>query len=200
MVLRVGECRKGRWRWICRCDCGETREVFGSNLIRGLSQSCGCLTRERVKEANTTHGRRHTPEYETWAKIIARCENPKASVFAYYGGRGISVCERWRHSFENFFADMGLKPTPKHSIDRIDTNGNYEPSNCRWATHTEQMRNTRRNVYWTYNGESLCLSEWAERYKINQETLRNRLERGESLGDALTRPVACNNRHLVGAR
>lgn len=126
--------RKPRREWLCRCDCGKTIGVQTGNLRRGTESCLVC--------GNTTHGLYKTPEYRAWVRLRHRCKSADPRRYHYYGSRGIAVCERW-NSFENFYADMGNQPSPRHSVDRIDNDGNYEPDNCRWATQSEQIRNRR---------------------------------------------------------
>jgi hypothetical protein len=133
--------------WECRCECGQATRVTTSQICgKRPSRSCGCLTADKTIERNTKHGlagKDRPPEYEVWRAMRRRCGNARCEDYPNYGGRGISVCERW-NDFIIFYADMGSRPTPSYSIDRIDVNGNYEPSNCRWATPKEQRANQRR--------------------------------------------------------
>lgn len=171
------------YHWLCRCDCGASKEVKGGNLTSGRTGSCGCFRTERPN--HVTHGATGTLTHKRWRAMRARCMNPNADGYANYGGRGIVICERW-DSFENFLADMGECPGPAFTIERSDTDGNYEPSNCRWATKTEQARNTRANRMLTHDGLTLCVSEWAERIGLPSQTILNRLRYGWSVERTLT--------------
>jgi len=167
--------RHGQTMWLCECECGTRRIVLGGSLRNGKSQSCGCLMRERASMANKRHGHHKTPIYRVWCHMLERCNNQTDAAFHNYGGRGICVCLKWL-SFEEFLKDMGEKPK-RLTIERIDNDGNYEPSNCKWATRKEQTRNTRHNVMIKYAGETKCISEWAEELGINYQTLYSRLKK-----------------------
>lgn len=139
---------------------------------------------------NRTHGMSKTKLYQVWAQMIARCVNPKTPCFNNYGGRGVKVCDRWLHSFEAFFNDMGPQPGPHHEIDRHpDNNGNYEPGNCRWATKTENLRNRRSSHVIEFNQESHCISEWAEILGLSAKVILARLRLGWTAERALSTPV-----------
>ncbi len=145
----VAICQTGRNKqynaiWKFLCDCGKETEKLAIKVIHGHTRSCGCLRKVLFSTLTKTHGLRRTREYKSWAALKQRCLNPDDAAFRHYGERGIKVCERWRDSFENFYADMGPRPSPKHSIDRINNDGNYEPGNCRWATASEQVKNRRK--------------------------------------------------------
>lgn len=166
--------------WLCICDCGNSVNVPGYPLRNGITQSCGCLRLERSiaasRVAHTTHGMTRTPTYSSWSQMRNRCTNPKVSEFKYYGGRGITVCDRWR-TFAGFLADMGGRPVG-HTLERQDTNGNYEPSNCRWATRKEQANNRRSCRIVTHAGLSLNIRQWSERTGLSHNLILKRLRRG----------------------
>jgi hypothetical protein len=175
LVLSEHDIQNRKRRYVCQCDCGEQRVVLGRSLRQGHTRSCGCVQRERASAANMTHantaGGRWSPEYTCWHSIIQRCTNPNVHNFEKYGGRGISVCERWL-KFENFLSDMGPRP-PKRSVDRINNDGNYEPGNCRWATRVVQMHNQgmRKNNTSGYKGVRWHerLRKWVAQITINGE-------------------------------
>ena len=161
----------------CRCDCGTERVVALTDLARARSTNCGCVRRAKAKQSTLNkgkHGFWRTPEYRSWRAAMARCQNPKNIGYARYGGRGVSVCERW-HDFLAFLADMGPRPTLAHSIDRIDVNGNYEPGNCRWATRTEQARNKRTNVVIEIDGVRKCMVDWCLHFGVPQTAAHKRI-------------------------
>lgn len=173
-VLHEGARDKhGRSTWHCRCTCGTERRISIASLMRG-TKSCGCLQKEATSRMSKKHGLTSTPEYRTWDHIKTRCLNPNFNDYHNYGGRGITICDRWLNSFENFLADMGERPTPKHSIERNDTNGNYEPSNCSWATHKEQCNNQRRTIKISYNGKIQSLKNWSRELCISYDRIRKR--------------------------
>ena len=163
--------------WLVRCDCGREKSVRGHSLRRGFSRSCGCV--------HVSHGMRMSPEYRVWQSMRYRCGS---SDDKNYGGRGISVCERW-NNFSTFLADMGSRPSLKHSIDRINVNGNYEPDNCRWAVSKVQGRNKRTNHLLSVNGVTATLAEWSERSGIHKQTIRQRIIRGWGHERAVSTPV-----------
>lgn len=180
----------GPIKWNCQCDCGNKKVILGASLRDGLTESCGCLQRELFAQRRTIHGQsiphKQTSEYWAWQSMKRRCLNPKNRYYCNYGGRGIKVCDRWIHSFENFFADVGPKPSPKHTIDRKNNDGNYEPGNVRWATRLEQMANTRRSRMITHGGKTLSLSQWSRELGIPCSRLAFRLKRDIAFADAIS--------------
>ena len=169
---------KDTTRWFCRCDCGIEKIIRGSSIKNGSIQSCGCLQKETVKKANTKHGMYGSPIYRTWNNIISRCNNTNHEAYKNYGGRGITVTDRWKNSFENFYGDMGDRPSNKHILGRIEINGNYEPENCKWLTRTEVNNNTRGNKLLTIDDETRTMKEWSDISKTKYNTIKSRLRYG----------------------
>jgi len=170
-------------KFICHCGNEFTNRLHS---VKKLGMGCGCKMHPK------THGysRNKMPEYKTWIQMKQRCYNKNSDNYDLYGGRGITVCDRWLNSFETFLADMGHKPSKEYTIDRENVNGHYEPSNCKWATPKEQSRNKRNNVLLTYNGETLCVSEWCERLNINKHTVLSRINKQNwSIEKALSTPI-----------
>lgn len=159
------------------------------SLRSGLTLSCGCLGIEHRRASRQTHGACTSAFYKVWAAMKYRCHNPNDKAYRFYGARGISVCDRWRDDFVTFAADIateiGERPSKKHSIDRINNNGNYEPGNVRWATQLEQTSNTRRNRWLTLNGETRTVTEWGRHLGVSGKRIDARLRRGASDAEAL---------------
>lgn len=176
--------------WLCRCNCkpGRTTTVLGISLKRGLTKSCGCLHKELMSKCHRTHGLSHTREHNAWVAMKSRCLNKNDYAYHNYGGRGIRVCKRWATSFKRFLADMGACP-PRLSLDRINNNGDYKPSNCRWATRHQQARNQRTNTALTYKGQTKTVSEWAGIVGVKMGTLWYRWNKGWSAKDCIETPV-----------
>jgi hypothetical protein len=175
--------------WSVRCDCGGEKVVRGSALTGGFSGSCGCLQREaagaRQRMHGHTNGRVRTTEFVIWSGIIQRCEDTGSPAYASYGGRDITICKRWRESFDAFLADVGPRP-PGLTLDRHpDKNGNYEPGNVRWATVTEQQNNTRSNRLLEWQGETLNVTQWAQRLSVGRSLIFGRLRAGWPIAQAL---------------
>ena len=172
-----------------RCDCGVEKEMWERSITHSRTGSCGCLAGAAISSAKTTHGMTNSSEFKIWVAMIVRCTKRNAVNYADYGGRGISVCDRWM-VFANFYADVGARPSLKHSLDRFPNNdGNYEPGNCRWATDIEQHRNKRSNVMLTFNGVTLSMSAWSEKTGISYHAIVHRVNRGWTVERTLTTPV-----------
>jgi hypothetical protein len=158
--------------WLWQCDCGNAKELPLYPVKFGNTKSCGCLRNySGDNNPNHKHGNCYSKEYSIWSAMKRRCKNPGNKAYKYYGGRGITVCERWLNSFDNFYADLGPIPSEKHSLDRIDVNKNYEPSNCRWATQSEQVRNSRVREKSVSGQKGVtfdkAVSKWASGISVN---------------------------------
>lgn len=194
VIKRNGVNSSGSVKWKCICECGNIGFVGSYALRSGESKSCGCyakeITSKRSKIDNKIHGLTGSKIYHTWTNIKQRCSNPDCDNYSLYGGRGIKVCNEWKHDFMAFYNwSMSHGYIGNLSIDRIDVNGNYEPSNCKWSTSKEQARNRRSNHIITYNGETKTLIEWAEQYNIKFEALYGRIKNGWPIDKALTMPL-----------
>ena len=185
-------------RWECICDCGSTVIIATDSLRQGNTKSCGCqkkeLARERMCKTMTTHGATGTHVYRIWSQMWQRCTNPNNKKYALYGGRGIAVCTAWEE-FGAFAYDMGPRPSPAHTLDRIDSNGNYEPGNVRWATQTEQQNNRRNNRVLVVNGESVTLAELGRMCGMKPALIGQRIDRdGLSVEEAVSKRVVRNGK------
>lgn len=171
--------------WLCKCECGKEKQILQCHLRSGHTTSCGCVTIARAKLLNFKHGfvgnDNPTPEYSAWLSMKARCYNPNNNEYHNYGGRGIKVCDRWLNSFETFLKDLGSRPSNKHSLDRFpNKNGDYEVTNCRWATIEQQNNNLRTNKIIIYNGIELSQAQWAKKLKTRSSWIIYHLNNGKS--------------------
>ena len=173
------------------CDCGADKVVVMADVRSGHTKSCGCLNAELRLKRSKTHGMSETPEFHVFEGMRQRCFNPQNPAYDRYGGRGIAICERWNgpNGFRNFLADMGPRPIPWGTLDRIDNSGSYSPENCRWATRTEQGRNKRNNALIEFRGETRCASSWEEETGFPATAITRRIKRGWTIERALTEPL-----------
>jgi hypothetical protein len=168
-ILKLGRSKgNGAW-WICQCNCGKQKEIRASDMVQGKTNSCGCEHKERIAKANITHGKTNTKTYSMWLAMRNRCNR----VNQDYSSRGITYDKRW-DSFESFYLDMGEAPEGL-SLDRIDVNGNYEKSNCQWATREQQANNTRANVFVEWQGKKQTIAQWSKELNMNYDKLRSRI-------------------------
>ena len=177
-------------RWLCVCDCGKETVVFGTNLTRGLTHSCGCLNKEITRSRFSKHHLSEHKLHQVWSDIKKRCTNPNHKSFDIYGGRGIKVCDEWQTDFKAFY-DWAMRHGYQDglTIDRIDVNGDYCPENCRWADKLTQANNCRTNHRLTYNGVTKSIAEWAREIGVSDSVLRHRIRKGWSTEKALTIPL-----------
>lgn len=190
-IKRVENSKSGKAKWLCRCDCGNEKIIFATNLVRGLTHSCGCLNKEIVADRFSKHHLSENTLYKTWSNMKKRCINPKSTSFNLYGGRGIRVCDEWLSDFTAFY-EWAISSGYQDSltIDRIDVNGNYCPENCRWVDRLTQANNCRTNHYLTYNGVTKTISEWARTIGVSDSVIRQRISKlGWSTEKALSTPI-----------
>lgn len=171
-----------RTLWLCRCDCGTEKAVLTCHLVSGRSKACLSCKPKGEASPRFKHGSTKHPLYYSWRNMLDRCRNPNNEDWHLYGGKGVTVCAAWAKDFLKFVEDMGPKPTSPHSIDRIDSNGNYEPQNCRWATAKQQARNMSRNRHVEHRGDTVTLAEACERTGVNYGAARWRLNNGHAWG------------------
>ena len=183
------EKRNKQHYWRCVCICGKRKEVARNNLGKNTF-SCGCRKSQKTAARNRTHGLRKHPLYHAWWAMRQRCSNPADPAYYRYGGRGIRVCDRWQGAFGfvNFLADMGERPSVKHSLDRRDNDKGYSPDNCRWATARDQAHNMRTNVNLTVDGRTQCIAAWAAETGLKRGTIQWRIRQGWSHKLAVTTP------------
>lgn len=165
----------GKVAWLCECSCGVKLRVCGADLKSGNKSSCGCLKVDVTRHKNLSHGMTNSEEYRIWCHMKERCLNPNSIGYSDYGGRGIGVCPRWRDSFESFYADMGPRPNPNHTIERINNNSGYSRGNCKWATRIEQARNKRNNRLVQYKDKDYTIAELAEMAGKSYMTIYKRI-------------------------
>lgn len=182
-VRAVAPKKHKRQRVLVECECGNEKVVDAKHMVKGRIGSCGCRL--------TRHGMTGTPEWYAYQSMLSRCTRPKNAGYHNYGGRGITICERWlgADGFINFLADMGSRPSPTHSIDRKNNEGGYCPENCRWATKAEQSRNKRDVKMFTYQGLTMCVKDHATRLGLRPNTIRMRMRRGATFEEAISLPV-----------
>lgn len=199
-LILLKEVSKSPYKWLCLCDCKKNTVVQREDLTAGRTKSCGCLIRETNVRVHTTHGLTGTSEYRAWMNMKRRCYDASNEHFDSYGGRGISVCARWRSSFQNFLSDLGKKPSPTHELDRIEVNGHYEPSNVKWSTRKDSKNNKRNTVRLSLGGNKHTMLEWSKILGVSYTTLRQRRAYGWSDEKILTSPVDTKCRHKRRAR
>lgn len=187
-VIKFDKLINNRSYWVCQCKCGNVRSIDKGNIKRFKRiQQNGCYCHR--KDTKCSHAAAKTKEYYAWLHMRSRCYNENDKRFQNYGKRGIKVCDSWLKSFRNFLKDVGFAPTKKHSIDRINNDGDYEPSNCRWATKAEQMNNTSRSSYYTYLGKTQTLADWSREIGLHHSTILLRLKKGLTVEQAFSFPL-----------
>lgn len=197
VLKRIENTKDGKPQYLCKCDCGNYSKTNGKLLRNGHTRSCGCHGREARIKSLTKHSACKTPTYQSWTSMRSRCQNPAYHAFSLYGGRGIVICKRWG-DFRNFLSDMGERPSMQHTLDRINPNKGYSPSNCRWADKKTQARNRRCMVHISYQGKSQTLADWADATGLPLTTIKMRYLRGLSPKQILGAPKRTPERVAFG--
>jgi len=189
VAIKSTRSEKGQRIWTCQCDCGNTKDVVAYSLARGASKSCGCISRQRMIDRNFKHGKSKTRIHRIWSAMKQRCHDKNKSNYQYYGGRGIKICKEWMvfQNFHNWAIANGYNDNL--SIDRIDSNGNYEPDNCRWATKKQQANNIRTNHFIEYNNKKQTIAAWSKETGIAKSVIRYRLLQGYDLDKVFIKKV-----------
>lgn len=190
-----GQNKAKQYLWNCKCDCGNNSVAIGSNLIRGNTKACGCVKLTEIGDRTRKHGMVKSRIFKIWAGMRKRCMNPNCFAYKDYGGRGITICKRW-DKFDLFYEDMGKTYSDNLSLDRINPNGNYEPTNCRWATMKQQNNNRRNNRIVKCDGIEKTLAQWSEISGIHPTTISNRIKVGWDIVDAIYKPTIKKNFEL----
>lgn len=175
-----------------KCECGNKKKILNRLVKSRNTKSCGCLRKKIAREngkKSAKHNLRYSEEYNTWRAMKSRCLNPKDPSYKNYGGRGIKIYDKWINSFVEFYNDVGPQPTPEHTLDRKDNNGDYTPENCKWSTGKEQSNKKRNNIIINYNNETYTQTQLCEKYNIKVTTFKDRLKRGLTIEEALTLPL-----------
>lgn len=211
VIERSGKSSPGRVYWECRCNCGTVKPIRSDALTSGASRSCGCFQKENAVSVMSDVGKRNkrhghscqngspTLTYRSWSSMMTRCYNKKHEHYCDYGGRGIAVCDSW-HTFDNFLADMGDRPSKSMTLDRIDVNKGYCLDNCRWASKVQQNRNSRGNIVVHFRGESRCISEWAKVLGLSSSAVYQRILNGWSGERAITQPIQKKSRKTASVK
>lgn len=187
-VRIVGTTKDGHLLWEFKCDCGSVIARAAGSVKNGSIRTCGCQRQKLNAESKTTHGLSRTPEYQAWKNMLARCYDPASNSYADYGGRGITVCDRWRDSVEAFIEDMGPRPSSRHTIERRENHEPYSPENCVWAERLTQANNKRNNRRIEFDGVTRTLAEWGRVTGLGHAAIQARLSRGWTVEQALTLP------------
>jgi hypothetical protein len=184
----------GKYYWVCKCDCGQLTNTEAGHLLSGHKRSCSCLQKDITSKRNFKHGLTRHPIYTAWCNMFLRCYNPKNTSYPWYGAKGIRVCKRWK-DFKNFLADMGATWSKGLELDRWpNRKGDYDPSNCRWVTHYQQLRNYGQNRWFKFKGLKLTICDWSKKLGGSHSLVRDRICSGWDLQRALTTPARSHKR------